>query len=192
MNMPSKCALLLALTWSHLTLAQECQLTATQNNVVYGKVDRRQRVEYTGSDITLSGIVLPERRITLTVDCTSPHYVRLFINGISLPYKGRQFFSFGQQGVMKVSAASALADNRAAGLLLINKGESRRKGNGDAQQKITPGAGIAFMQNTHEKAMTHLTVQLLVNPFIIGNDLNPAETEMLSSDLRVSLDAQPE
>ncbi|HFV5870238.1 TPA: hypothetical protein ACIADH_000807 [Escherichia coli] len=183
--------LLITCFFSQFTLAENCKVTANQQDIAWGKVDRSSRTLHTINTTVVDGIALPERYITLNIQCDSPHYVHVMIDGNKLTYKGKSLFKFGEQSVIRVKASNPTIGGQSASVSRVSVSNQLQDG-GTSNIVLLPSEGISFMQHDREQALTQAGVQLAILPLITGKDINPQDLLTLTNDLNISLNSRPE
>lgn len=142
---------LLALPASSLA---DCQLTASQQNISYGRISASER--QLANDHVLT---LPEKKIVINVVCDEPQRMRLVI-GSTL--SGGSKFTLGDGGEMQVIAASAYVDDRPVRIASVQSADDTPASGGQEQQEITPNQGMAFINGTEMRGQT-VSVTLMVH-----------------------------
>lgn len=183
--------LLMTCFFSQFTQAESCKVVASQQDVAWGKVDRSLRASHTINTTVVDGIALPERYITLNIQCDSPHFVHIMIDSNTLTYKGKSLFKFGEQSVIRLKAANSTIGGQSASVARVSVG-NQVQGSSVSEIVLSPSEGIAFMQQDREQALTQASLQLAIQPLITGKDINPQDLLTLANDLRISLNSRPE
>lgn len=157
----------------------ECQLSASQQQISYGRVSAAER--QLAPDQQLS---LPEKNIIINVLCDQPQRMRLITGSTS---SGGGNFMLGQGGEMQVIAASAYVDDRPVQLALVQSADASPASAGQLQQAITPNQGLAFIDGSEVSGKT-ASVTLTVHSRL--NQATISEKTTWRGNLNVKLETQ--
>lgn len=137
---PGLCvSLALLLACPNLVLA-ECQLTASQQNLAYGKMSPAERQSQKTTKITLAA-----KKVVVQVTCDTPSRIRLFISS-HLPSGDR--FGFGTRGTMNISAINGYLDDRAVKLSKVRTAIDAVSDAGQSSVTLAVNDGLAFVDGS--------------------------------------------
>ena len=157
----------------------DCQLVSSQQKLSYGRMSAAER-QAEGNRL----IEMPEKQIVLNVICDEPSRIRLFL-GSNVP-KGHEF-GFGDNGVMRVTAAQATVDDRTVNLAAIHAGDPWVTNGGVREIAPALNEGIAFINGQELRGKT-ASVTFTIKPRFKSNHIT--DREVWRGNLRVRMDVQ--
>lgn len=168
--------LLLAMSTSALA---ECNVTASQQSLSYGRLSPAER-QLQGKD----NITLMEKQVVVRAVCDTPSRVRLYIGSRSA--NGNQF-GFGNNGSMKVTVANAYLDDRSVRLSKVHGEGDAVTDSGQASMPLSVNDGLAFVDNGEQPA-SQVSVTLTVEPTFKNEAIT--DTTDYTGHLRIRVEAQ--
>lgn len=157
----------------------ECQVTASQPSLSYGRMSPAERQLQAKETISLMA-----KQVVVHAVCDTPSRIRLFIG--SRTARGTQF-SFGDQGSMKVTASNAVLDDRSVRLSKVLNGSDAITDAGLPSVALSVNDGLAFIDSGEETA-TQVSVTLTVEPEFKKEPIT--DTTEYAGHLRVRVEAQ--
>lgn len=171
----SLCLMLLA---PQMVLA-DCQITASQSSLSYGRLSPAERQLQGSSKITLT-----EKQVVVRAVCDTPSRIRLFVS--SATTAGNQF-GFGSRGTMNVTASQASLDDRAVRLSKVQTDDGAVTDAGQSAVTLAANDGLAFIDGG-EKPASQASVTLTVTPQFENEAIT--DTTRYAGNIRVRVEAQ--
>jgi hypothetical protein len=168
----------LMLLTSSLAMA-ECQVTASQPNLSYGRLSPAERQLQESHKITLA-----EKQVVIRAVCDAPSRIRLFVS--SSTATGNQF-GFGSRGAMKVTAGQAFLDDHAVRLSKVGSNDSAITDGGQASVTLGVNEGLAFIDGGERQA-SQASVTLTIIPQFENAAIT--DTTRYAGNIRVRVEAQ--
>lgn len=171
-------SLCLMLFTSSLALA-DCQITASQPSLSYGRMSPAERQLQGSQKITLT-----EKQVVVRAVCDTPSRIRLFVSsGLA---NGNQF-GFGSRGAMKVMASQAILDDRSVRLSKVSAGDEAITDAGQSSFSLNVNDGLAFI-DSGERTASQASVTLTVTPQFENEAIT--DTTRYAGNIRVRVEAQ--
>ncbi|MGN7915767.1 hypothetical protein [Enterobacter sp. 22466] len=162
--------------------APDCQVLMSQQQIDYGAVTEAQLQAPAGKYPAGHGWgALAARDLTVTVVCPQPGRIRLYFDGDSA---SRGLFRYGEEGVVRVQASSAVMDNRPVRLRRVTAGGEQVVR--DALN-IHAGDGLSLVDG-HEVSGKTASIQLTIMPWLKKTVLSQRERLQLLENIRIRVE----
>lgn len=173
--------------WGRLAFADDkaCHLSTSTRAIDYGVFSREDMRpgRWDGLGVTQKWFMSGSPEIQVMVYCTTPHRIRLFVDGVA---RKHHVFRFTSGGGLTLKAYNARMNKKPVALSPVVRGQGRAQG-GNAMMMITPGKGIAATFGS-EVAGNDFVVTLDVTSYLSSAAFLAREQRWLEETLRLSVE----